>query len=40
VYQLFIDSNKANDSVGREVFYNIVAEYGIPIKLVRITECV
>jgi hypothetical protein len=34
VHQLFIDFNKAYDSVRREVLYNIVIEFGITRKLV------
>jgi sorting nexin-29 len=33
VYQLFIDFKKAYDSVRREVLYNILIEFGIPMKL-------
>ena len=33
--QLFIDVKKAYDSVRREVLYNILIEYGIPMKLVK-----
>jgi len=40
VYQLFIEIKKAYDSVKREVLYNILIEFGITIKLVRlITMC-
>jgi hypothetical protein len=35
VYKLFIDFRKAYDSVRREVLYNILIEFGIPMKLVR-----
>jgi hypothetical protein len=34
VHQLFIDFKKAYDSVGKEVLYNILIEFGIPRKLV------
>jgi hypothetical protein len=34
VHQLFIDFKKAYDSVGREVLYNILIEFGVPRKLV------
>jgi hypothetical protein len=34
VHQLFIDFKKAYDSVKREVLYNILIEFGIPMKLV------
>jgi hypothetical protein len=34
VHQLFIDFKKAYDSVRREVLYNILIEFGIPMKLV------
>jgi hypothetical protein len=34
VRQLFIDFKKAYDSVRREVLYNILIEFGIPVKLV------
>jgi hypothetical protein len=33
---LFIDFNKAYDSVRREVLYNILSEFGIPRKLCEI----
>jgi len=38
VHQLFIDIKKACDSVSREVLYNILTQFGIPIKLVRLIE--
>jgi hypothetical protein len=38
VYQLFIGFKKACDSVRREVFYTILFEYGICMKLVRIMK--
>jgi hypothetical protein len=38
VHQLFIDFKKAYDSVRREVFYNIIIEFGIPRKLVRLIK--
>jgi hypothetical protein len=38
VHQLFIDFKKAYVSVRREVLYNILIEFGIPIKLVRIVK--
>jgi hypothetical protein len=34
VHRLFIDLKKAHDSVRRKVFYNILIEFGIPMKLV------
>ena len=36
--QLFIDIKKAYDSVRREVLYNILMEYGIPKKLIRLIK--
>jgi len=36
--QLFIDFKKAYDSVRREVLYNILIEFGIPMKLVRLIK--
>ena len=36
VHQLFIDFKKAYDSVRREVLYNILIEFSIPMKLVRL----
>jgi hypothetical protein len=38
VPQLFIDFKKAYDSVRREVLYNILIEFGIPRKLVRLIK--
>jgi hypothetical protein len=38
VRQLFVDFKKAYDSVRREVLYNILVEFGIPLKLVRLIK--
>jgi hypothetical protein len=38
VHQLFIDFKKAYDSVRREVLLNILIEFGIPMKLVRLIK--
>ncbi|KAJ4433571.1 hypothetical protein ANN_15880 [Periplaneta americana] len=38
VHQLFIDLKKAYDSVKREVLYDILIEFGIPKKLVRLIK--
>ena len=38
VDHLFIDFKKAYDSVRREVLYNILIEFGIPMKLVRLIK--
>jgi hypothetical protein len=38
VHQLFIDIRKAYDSVRREVLYNILIEFGIPMKLARLVK--
>jgi len=38
VHQLFIDFKKAYDSVRREVLFNILIEFGIPMKLVRLIK--
>jgi hypothetical protein len=38
VHQLFIDFKKAYDSVRRAVLYNILIEFGIPVKLVRLIK--
>jgi len=38
VHQLFIDFEKAYDSVRRETLYNILIEFGVPRKLVRLIK--
>jgi hypothetical protein len=38
VHQLFIDFKKAYDSVRTEVLYNILIEFGIPMKLLRLIK--
>jgi hypothetical protein len=38
VHQLFIDFKKACDSIKREVLYNILLEFGLPKKLVRLIK--
>jgi hypothetical protein len=38
VHQLFVYFKKAYDSVRREVLYNILIEFGIPTKLVRLIK--
>jgi hypothetical protein len=38
VHQLFIDFKKAYDSVRREVLYNILIEFRIPRKLIRLIK--
>jgi len=38
VHQLFIDFKKAYDSVRREVLYNILVEFDIPMKLVTLIK--
>jgi hypothetical protein len=38
VHQLFVDFKKPYDSFRRQVIYNILFEFGIPMKLVRLIE--
>jgi hypothetical protein len=38
VHQLFVDFKKAYDSVRKEVLYNILIEFDIPVKLVRLIK--
>jgi hypothetical protein len=39
VFQLlFVDFKKAYNSVRREVLYNILIEFGVPMKLVRLIK--
>jgi hypothetical protein len=38
VYKLFTDFKKAYDSVRREVLHNILIEFGIPMKQVRLIK--
>jgi hypothetical protein len=38
VHHLFIDLKKAYDSVRREVLYNILIEFGVPMKLARLIK--
>jgi hypothetical protein len=38
VHQLFVDFKKEYDSVRREVLYNILIEFGIPVKLIRLIK--
>jgi hypothetical protein len=40
VHHLFIDFKKAYDSLRREVLYNFLIEFGVPMKLVRLIKCV
>jgi hypothetical protein len=37
-HQLFIDFKKTYDSVRREVLYNILMDFGVPMKLDRLIE--
>jgi hypothetical protein len=38
VHQLFVDFKKAYDSIKREVLYNILLEFDMPKKLVRLIK--
>jgi hypothetical protein len=38
IHQLLIDFNKAYDSVTRQVFYNILIQFGIPTTLVKVIK--
>jgi hypothetical protein len=38
VHQLFIDFKKAYDSARVEILYNILIEFGVPMKLVRLIK--
>jgi hypothetical protein len=38
VHQLFVDFKKAYDSARRAVLYNILIEFGVPLKLVRVIK--
>jgi len=38
VHQLFIDFKKAYDSVRKEVFFNILIEFDVPLKLMRLIK--
>ena len=38
MHQLFIDFKKAYDSIRREVLYNILMEFDIPMKLVKVIK--
>jgi hypothetical protein len=38
VHQLFVDFKKPYDSVRREVLYNILIEFRVPMKLVRLIK--
>jgi hypothetical protein len=38
VHWLFIDFKKAHDSVRREVLYNILIEFGVPMKPLRLIK--
>jgi hypothetical protein len=38
VHQVFIDFKKDYDSVRKDVFYDIIIEFGIPMELVRLIK--
>jgi hypothetical protein len=38
VHQLFVDFKKDNDSVRREALYDILSDFGIPMRLVKDNE--
>jgi hypothetical protein len=38
VHQLFMDFKEAYDSIRMEVLYNVVIEFGVPMKLVRLIK--
>jgi hypothetical protein len=38
IHHLFIDFKKTCDSVRREVLYNVLIEFGVPMKLVRLIK--
>jgi hypothetical protein len=38
IHQLFVDFKEAYDSVRREVFYNILIEFWVPMKLLRLIK--
>jgi hypothetical protein len=40
VHQLFVDFKKAYDSVRREILYNFLIEFGVPMELIRRLKCV
>jgi hypothetical protein len=40
VHRLFIDFKKTYDSVRREVLYNILIDFGVPMKPIRLIKCV
>jgi hypothetical protein len=38
IHQLFIDFQKAYDSVRRGGLYNILIEFGVPMKLIKVIK--